>query len=403
MSPAQEGTAAPGLDWTKAPCGLFAIDRKNLIAAANDRFCGMLGHSPAEVVGRPLDELLPAGGKLFYQTHLYPMVRLNGKADEVRLSFRRKDGQELPVLLEARFRREENLIEAACLPVTEMAQFQAELILGKTRAEEALKSNAAFARLQAEAAQQAAVLDRKIFASAAQARDLERIGNALFHQLREPVRKIKLLTDLLERHPEDARQQARATASSIRASADRLSALVRGIRDYVALTTPLEDAAAVALSDCVAAATARVRLVAACSDLEVRCGDLPAVQGDRAQLELLFFTLFDNTARYKRPKTRPTAAVTATIVTKNAFRSIAGQYHYAEFARIVVEDNSRGFEAGGTRSVFEMFARSEPMNEGLGSGLSRCRKVVENHHGSIELDSSMRSGSRFIIHLPLKQ
>jgi signal transduction histidine kinase len=49
-----------------------------------------------------------------------------------------------------------------------------------------------------------------------------------------------------------------------------------------------------------------------------------------------------------------------------------------------------------------MFQRLHPKNEysGTGIGLSICKKIVENHHGSITASSNNGGGAVFTILLP---
>jgi sigma-B regulation protein RsbU (phosphoserine phosphatase) len=52
--------------------------------------------------------------------------------------------------------------------------------------------------------------------------------------------------------------------------------------------------------------------------------------------------------------------------------------------------------------VFRLF---QPLhaNSGLGIGLSLCKKIVENHHGSISIDSVPGEGTLVTFTLPLRQ
>lgn len=399
---ARQHSSAAGLDWRRAPCGLLAFDENGVIADANDRFCEMVDYAPGQLRGKHIDVILPIASRIFYQTHMYPMVRLNGRAEELRLSFLKSDGKEFPVLLSARRRQgPEPLIEAACLAAFEMAHFQVELILGRRRAEDALRGDAAFVALKAELARQAEALDRARYAALTRARDLESIAGALFHQLREPLRKIKLLTDAWEAGGNAADAAADAPAR-VRASADRMMRLLRGIQQYALPAPVVEGKSAVNLADCAKAAAKRIETTAPPGRFRLQCGDLPAVVGDRAQLELLFYSLFDNALAHRRPDAAAEVAIKATLVERNAFMVDEEHHRYESFARVVLEDNSKGFEPAAAESAFDLLARRDASHEGLSFELAHCRKIAENHHGSIELDKGYNAGARFIIYLPLK-
>jgi signal transduction histidine kinase len=54
-------------------------------------------------------------------------------------------------------------------------------------------------------------------------------------------------------------------------------------------------------------------------------------------------------------------------------------------------------------SIFELLKKLEPNSPGTGIGLAICRKVVENHFGSITAKSKESRGVTFTILLPLQQ
>jgi signal transduction histidine kinase len=72
---------------------------------------------------------------------------------------------------------------------------------------------------------------------------------------------------------------------------------------------------------------------------------------------------------------------------------------------IRVEDNGIGFDKKYLDRVFSPFQRLHGRSEyeGVGMGLAICRKIVEQHGGSITAESKLGHGSTFIVRLPVKQ
>ncbi len=66
---------------------------------------------------------------------------------------------------------------------------------------------------------------------------------------------------------------------------------------------------------------------------------------------------------------------------------------------ISISDNGPGVEEKNRERVFEPFFTSRP--DGTGLGLAIVRQTVEEHQGSISVDTGKRGGARFTIHLPL--
>jgi signal transduction histidine kinase len=69
---------------------------------------------------------------------------------------------------------------------------------------------------------------------------------------------------------------------------------------------------------------------------------------------------------------------------------------------ITMNDTGCGIKESDRTRVFEPFFTTKEVGKGTGLGLSICYKIVENHHGSIELDSVLGKGTTFRIQLPAK-
>jgi signal transduction histidine kinase len=76
----------------------------------------------------------------------------------------------------------------------------------------------------------------------------------------------------------------------------------------------------------------------------------------------------------------------------------------ADDAVLVVEDDGPGIPPELCGRVFERFVRGGgDGGRGSGLGLAIVRAVAESHSGSVELESPLPRGTRFVIRLPLAQ
>src|SRR3989338_9956462 len=66
---------------------------------------------------------------------------------------------------------------------------------------------------------------------------------------------------------------------------------------------------------------------------------------------------------------------------------------------IVLADTGKGIPAGRLQTIFEPFYSTK--TNGLGLGLAVCREIVEQHGGSLSVESREGSGSTFFVRLPL--
>lgn len=68
--------------------------------------------------------------------------------------------------------------------------------------------------------------------------------------------------------------------------------------------------------------------------------------------------------------------------------------------RIVVADNGTGMDDHTKARAFEAFFTTKGTDRGTGLGLAMVRRLVERHHGRVELESSPGTGTRVTIWLP---
>lgn len=149
-----------------APCGYLAFNDDGIIIAANTTLLAWLGRTPDTLIGQPVWDILSPGGHIFFLTHLLPLLKLTGQAEEISLLLQGPEGCALPALLHAARRERETgfVCEAVLLPARRRLDFEAELVRARRVAEQAValrdKANAALKRSRASLrTRQAALLE----------------------------------------------------------------------------------------------------------------------------------------------------------------------------------------------------------------------------------------------------
>lgn len=114
---------------------------------------------------------------------------------------------------------------------------------------------------------------------------------------------------------------------------------------------------------------------------------MPEIVGDRVRLNLLFTNLISNGLKFNRSP-RPRVEV-----------EWADLGAYWEFT---VSDNGIGIDPRYHDHIFDLFFRLNSKDEfdGTGTGLNLCRRIVEEHRGTIRLESESGKGCRFVVQLP---
>lgn len=160
-----------------APCGLLRTGRYGDILQANLTFCRWLGYSREELLGRKLQDLLTIGGRIFHQTHLAPLMQMQGSVSEVKLEMVRRDGEPLPMVLNAQRHQEagETWIDVAVFVARDRDKYERELVLARKRLEKLVAQ---------EKAGQEEAKDRALIA--------EQMVGIVSHDLRNPLQTIQM-------------------------------------------------------------------------------------------------------------------------------------------------------------------------------------------------------------------
>ncbi len=130
----------------------------------------------------------------------------------------------------------------------------------------------------------------------------------------------------------------------------------------------------------------------------IKVSPLPVLNVIPEQLEQLFNNIISNSIKYRNPTTPLVVQVNAKMATAS---ELNGAANGKNFWRIDVKDNGIGFEPQYASKIFEMFQRLTPgQYEGTGIGLAICKKIVQNHHGTIEAQSEPGKGTTITVYLP---
>jgi PAS domain S-box-containing protein len=127
--------------YDRAACGLVLTDHSGNILRCNETFCGWVGRPASELVEkRRIQDMFTMGGKVFHQTHLLPLLQMQGSVAEVQVDIRHADGSIVPTLINI-FRRQEGgaiFDEVAIFIATDRRAYEKELMLARRNAEASL-------------------------------------------------------------------------------------------------------------------------------------------------------------------------------------------------------------------------------------------------------------------------
>ena len=347
----------------RAPCGFASIADDGTIVDLNTTLTELLGYTRIELRGWHLQKILPPGGRIFYQTHVFPMLKLHGMVDEIYIPLRTRDGHDLPMLMNGVRRERDGLLINDCVFVRMLQRhaYEDQLLEARRLAEEA---------------------------SAAKAKFLSMMS----HDLRTPLTTIFGHTRLLQagvHGPLNDDQQD--GLQRIRAASEELLRMIDDVLTFATIGSGRVEVRPrrVELAEAVSRAESLVRLRSAQAGLELVTDAGPlAVEADPDRLQQVLLNLLTNAIKF----------------TPEGGRVSLTAEERGERVRIHVRDTGVGIAPDQLQHVFEPFVqldnRLAGAERGVGLGLAISRDLARAMNGDLFADSTPGEGSVFTVELP---
>lgn len=348
-----------------APCGLLSALPDGTILRANRTFFRWTGYAAEAVVGkRRLQELLTIGGRIYFETHFAPLLRMQGEVSEIQLDLKREDGSALPVLINIAQHCDSEgqpvALRITLVDVRDRKRFEAELIAERRRAEQAAEAKAEFLSL-------------------------------ISHEIRTPMTAIIGIAGLLRRTNLDPKQLR--YVGMLQNASDNLLALLNDVLDFSRLDAGKAKLAErpFDLRDLVYSTTYpfSARAEEKSLDLNVRVDPAaPAfVVGDSTRLGQVLTNLLGNAVKF-----------TSAGKIQVELRALDASGPNARL-RFEVSDTGIGIEQSRVEEIFDAFTQaSEEVGRkfgGTGLGLAICQKVLALYGTRLQLRSKVEEGSTF--------
>lgn len=228
-------------------------------------------------------------------------------------------------------------------------------------------------------------------------RELTEIANVASHDLQEPLRKIRTFGDLLiEEFAGMVDQSGRHYLDRMRANAARMSAILSDLLDFTRLGASHRRFEPHDLTQIVQQTLDELKNVIRVTGAQIHLEPLPVVETDPVQMRALFRHIISNAMKFRQHGT----PLNIHIHSAEQVR-VGEDGMQRRFFDIVVSDNGIGFDEKYLDRIFSPFQRLHGHHyDGTGIGLAICRRVAEQHGGTITAHSEPGKGSSFAITLP---
>ncbi len=348
-----------------APCGFLSFTDDGRIVLVNATLLELLGYESDELTGRHFEMLLPVASRIFYQTHLFPLLKLHDRVEEVYFSLRSKGGAEIPVLVNASRRERAGIVTNDCvlMHMRQRNRFEDEILLAKRTAEEATRAKDEFLA-------------------------------TVSHELRTPLTAILGWSRMLQTGQLDERMSARAL-DAIERNAESQNQLIGDLLDFSRIISgkirldvgPVDPSSVIEASIDVVSPAADAKGIRLQTVLDPKAGP---VSGDPERLQQVMWNLLSNAIKF----TPQGGRVQVRLARVNSS------------VEINVSDTGQGIEAEFLPYVFERFRQADTTTtrrqSGLGLGMAITKHLVELHGGTIRAESpGGGQGTTFTLRLPV--
>ncbi|WP_223650462.1 PAS domain-containing protein [Hymenobacter psoromatis] len=364
------------LVFEKAPVAIAVLTGPAyVVEVASPAICGMWGRDQAQVLGRPLFEVLPevvdqGFAEILSEVHRtgIPFVAQEMPARLLR------QGQLETVYFHFVYQplaNAQGLVEAVVVLATDVSQ-------------------------RVAARQQLAAANEELRATNQQLRhtnvDLDNFIYTASHDLKAPITNIESLLLLLRKElPPPARQAGLVprVLDMMQSSIERFQLTIQQLTDLAHLQQAhAEPASAASLATVVQAVYLDLapQLAATGGHLTLELGDCPSLPLQPQHLRSLVYNLLSNALKFHHPDRPPKVVLRC--------------YREAATTVLAVQDNGLGLSETQQARLFGLYRRLHAHVHGSGVGLYMVKRLVENAGGTISVRSQPGVGSTFLVSLP---
>jgi PAS domain S-box-containing protein len=356
-----------------APCGYVSTLPDGTIIKLNSTLLKWTGYSKEELIRtKKVQTLFTTGGKIFFETHHAPLLRMQGFTNELNYSIFRKDRTSFPALVNSVLLKDKEgkpmLIRFTIFNITDRKKYEAELLHARKKAEEATRVKTA-------------------------------LLSTISHEIRTPLNAVIGLVNLLKETGPTPEQTS--LLNVLQYSSGHLLSLINDVLDLSRIESgkiELEEKS-FPIRELIFSVLASLRVtadekgLALHTEIDERIPVL--VLGDPVKITQVLTNLIGNALKFTHQ-----GSVKVALEVKETVE----EFLVIDFSVI---DTGIGIHPEKQQQIFEEFEQAGPgIREqfgGTGLGLSISRKLLQLYGSTLAVESEPGKGSRFFFRIGLKK
>lgn len=351
-----------------APCGYVSLSPDGRIVNMNATLADWLGRDRDSLIDQPVHDLLGFGGRIAFETHLAPLLRMQGHVHEIALDLLMADGTKIPTIANAAERRDSSgrhlFTRLTLFKAVDRRTYERSLLEARVKAE-----------AESKAERDSALLREQFIA-------------VLGHDLRNPLSAVAAGIAMLAKR-EALSGQGQSILAEMKGSVDRATGLIDDVLDFargrLGGGVTIERNAEAPLTPVLEQVVAEVRAIAPERSIEASFDIEEPVFCDRGRIAQLASNLLSNAVTHGADD-RPIRFEARTA---------------GDRFELVVANEGEAIPEDIRKELFHPFFRGagRPSRNGLGLGLFIASEIAKAHDGSLEV-SSTDEETRFTFAMP---
>jgi sigma-B regulation protein RsbU (phosphoserine phosphatase) len=358
-----------------APCGYLNLRPGGQIDFANRTFLDWSGYSLEQVSGKRFSEFLNIAGRIYYETHIAPLLRMQGFFNEFAIDLVKSNGEPLQMIANANERRgpdgKAQFIRIALIKATDRRRYERQLLDAREVARAAEKTTSESLQLERETSE----LREQFIA-------------VLGHDLRNPLASISAGARILGRTAQTEKEQQ--VVAMMQTTVNRMASLISDILDFargqLGGGMTLERAPNKSLEPALVQVVDELRLASPGRIIETEFHIEAPVPCDHVRIGQLVSNLLGNALTHGAAS----EPVYLRAETKEGMFTLS------------VSNAGTPIPEAAMEKLFEPFFRgvARPSRQGLGLGLHIAAQIAKAHDGRLSVISTAQE-TRFTFSMPM--